>query len=181
MDDKFSKLSNQNDNQTDTSGNFRSSAISDALTIQSVTQRVSMASRRSLARELDKFGLTIPQWTAMRALQQHTRPGCTLNELAEAANQVAATMTGIVDRLVERGLVERQRDTQDRRALRLYLTGAGQELITQVDALQCAQVLKVIEHFSDEERSDFIRLMQLYLNHLTSLSSEEIQTPGSAA
>jgi len=109
--------------------------VADANAIRIVTQRVSMASRRSLARGLDKFNRTIPQWTALRALQHRTRPGCTLNELAEAANQAPATMTGIVDRLVKRNLVERQRDTQDRRALRLYLTPAGVELLSQVDDL----------------------------------------------
>ncbi len=153
----------------------------DAHAIQAVTTRVSMASRRSLAGELVKFNLTIPQWTALRALKQYTRPGCTLNELAEAANQVPATMTGIVDRLVERGLVERQRDTQDRRALRLFLTDGGDNLLDQIDALQNAQVRKVMEHFSKAERMEFIRLMNQYLNHLPSNESQETHTPGSAA
>jgi DNA-binding MarR family transcriptional regulator len=51
----------------------------------------------------------------------------TMRRLAEEAGVAAATMTGIVDRLVARGLVDRQRRSDDRRVVEVVLTDRGRE------------------------------------------------------
>ncbi len=62
---------------------------------------------------------------AVRLLGYHGR--LTMTELAEEAGVAAATMTGIVDRLVGRGLVKRQRRRNDRRVVEVSLTPSGGE------------------------------------------------------
>lgn len=62
---------------------------------------------------------------AVRLLGFHGRR--TMTKLAEEAGVAAATMTGIVDKLVGRGLVERQRRQDDRRVVEVTLTPRGEE------------------------------------------------------
>ena len=86
-----------------------------------------------------------------------------MSELAEASQQVSATMTGIIDRLAERGLAVRQPDPVDRRALRVSLTPEGLELLVQLEHLGQARLARVLVGFSIEERKQIIDLMQAYL------------------
>jgi len=61
------------------------------------------------------------------ALQQLDAPR-SMGELAECMSFHASNVTGLVDRLEERGLVERQVDPNDRRIKILVLTDAGRDL-----------------------------------------------------
>jgi DNA-binding MarR family transcriptional regulator len=51
------------------------------------------------------------------------------HELAELLNVSVATISGIVDRLVEHGMVRRSEDPTDRRVRRLIVTDAGSQLV----------------------------------------------------
>ncbi|MFC5923625.1 MarR family winged helix-turn-helix transcriptional regulator [Micromonospora vulcania] len=56
-------------------------------------------------------------------------------EVAERCFVRPATLTGIVDTLAREGLVERQRDDNDRRSVRLAITPAGRERVAALSAL----------------------------------------------
>src|SRR5512137_319741 len=58
----------------------------------------------------------------------------TMHGLAEAMDVSQASTTGIVDRMEQRGLVERQRDDDDRRVVRVALTDEGRRLIAGMTA-----------------------------------------------
>jgi MarR family transcriptional regulator, organic hydroperoxide resistance regulator len=71
-----------------------------------------------------EFDLSFVQALALRELEEPL----SMRELADRLNCDASNVTGIVDRLEERDLVERQIVPGDRRVKRLVLTDAGQEL-----------------------------------------------------
>ncbi len=50
------------------------------------------------------------------------------SDIGEKLQQVGGTLTGVLDRMEERGFVRRERDRQDRRICRIWLTDAGIEL-----------------------------------------------------
>lgn len=75
----------------------------------------------------NNFGLTIPQLVCLRTLA--TRGALTASELAHAVDLSQATVTGIVDRLVRRGLVTRDRDLVDRRRVVVEITEPGGQLL----------------------------------------------------
>jgi MarR family transcriptional regulator, organic hydroperoxide resistance regulator len=130
--------------------------------LHQISMRLNWASRRHFAHELDTFGLTVPQFIVLHTLYRQSR-GCSMSELAEASLQVSATMTGIVDRLVERGLVQRQRDQADRRSVHIVLDQAGVLLMEQIENKQKERIAYLLEQLSHEERQHMIRLMSLYL------------------
>jgi DNA-binding MarR family transcriptional regulator len=74
----------------------------------------------------ERFGLTLPQ---LRVLHQIRRePGVTTGDLARALGITVSTTSGLVGKLVDRGLVTRTTAPDDRRQLPLRLTEAGAAL-----------------------------------------------------
>ncbi len=72
-------------------------------------------------------GLTLPQLLCLRAIQEGEIGSTTAAAIARRVQLSPATVTGILDRLEREQLVERLRDSADRRKICLFLTPAGLE------------------------------------------------------
>jgi len=81
--------------------------------------------------------LTPTQWAALARLKE--RGPCSQNLLGRLTAMDAATIKGVVNRLVSRGLAETRSDPQDSRRLTIALTNAGRAIIEQ--AIPAAQVI----------------------------------------
>lgn len=85
---------------------------------------------RQTVRELgEEEGLSIPQLDVLRRLREGPSP---MRRLAVQMNCEASNLTGLVDRLESRGLVERQPHPEDRRVKCVGLTEAGEQLGREV-------------------------------------------------
>jgi DNA-binding MarR family transcriptional regulator len=84
------------------------------------------ASRRRFLAVASEFELSPPQVRALGVLEPD-RP-VPMSELAEALHCDNSNVTGIVDRLEDRGLVERRSATHDRRVKMLAVTERGAEV-----------------------------------------------------
>ena len=80
-----------------------------------------------------QFGATRAQWAVLARLDRFE--GLKQSELAEMLDLQPITLTRLVDRLCENGLIERRSDPNDRRAKRLFLTAAARPLLEQLGAL----------------------------------------------
>lgn len=80
-----------------------------------------------------RFDLTEQQWRVLRVLWE--RDATPLLALAEMTLIRAPSLVGVVDRLQRDGLVRRRRSRQDRRVVRICLTGRGKALKTRVTPL----------------------------------------------
>jgi DNA-binding MarR family transcriptional regulator len=74
-----------------------------------------------------RSGLSSPQAWAMTLLDEGGE--LSLGELADRMYAHPSTVSGIVERLVARGIVRRETDVRDRRGIRLSLTPAGRRLL----------------------------------------------------
>ena len=79
------------------------------------------------ARHAVPEGLTLPQFDVL--VQLHRHEAMTPGQLTRELLVTAGNVTGIVDRLVRRGLVERREVPHDRRAVLLRLTGRGRQTV----------------------------------------------------
>jgi len=70
-------------------------------------------------------GVTAPQRSVLRVIAR--QPGASASEVADVVNLHASTVTGILHRLIERGLVLRKRSEDDARKLVLQVTEAGKK------------------------------------------------------
>ncbi|HEY9675438.1 MAG TPA: MarR family transcriptional regulator [Waterburya sp.] len=101
----------------------------EVLAPQSLGYRIkllSMLLSRMFQERLEPFGLTPFHWVVLCCLWQED--GLATSSLGERLQQVGGTLTGVLDRMEERGLVRRERDCRDRRIWRIWLTQAGKEL-----------------------------------------------------
>ena len=77
-----------------------------------------------------RFGMTRAQWAVLLRLER--REGLKQSDLAEELDLQPITLTRLVDRLCDSGLIERRADPNDRRAKRLYLTPAARPLLDRI-------------------------------------------------
>lgn len=76
--------------------------------------------------------------------------------LAEALDVSQASATGIVDRMEQRGLVERRRIDEDRRVVRVALTDEGRRLIAGMAAERREHLAAMLETLTDAELEGFL-------------------------
>jgi len=76
--------------------------------------------------ELAPHGVTPGQYAVLRCLWDEN--GQTARKLADRLSLDGSTITGILDRMEQRGLIEKLADPKDRRALQVMLTETGRKL-----------------------------------------------------
>jgi DNA-binding MarR family transcriptional regulator len=81
---------------------------------------------RAYAPLLAPLGLTYPQYLAMLALWGED--GVSVKRLGEQLGLDSATLTPLLKRLEQQGMVERRRDDRDERVVRIHLTAPGRGL-----------------------------------------------------
>ncbi len=81
----------------------------------------------------------------------------TARNLAEALEVSVASMTGIVDRMEKRSLVERRRGGEDRRVVLVYPTEAGRDVFRDIDRRRREGLARIIERLSDEELAGLLK------------------------
>jgi DNA-binding MarR family transcriptional regulator len=76
------------------------------------------------------FGVTAAQLSALRVLERHGE--MPQSELSEKLFLRGSTVSGMVDRLEERGLISRRRSTTDRRLVAVALAPGGKKLLASI-------------------------------------------------
>jgi len=90
-----------------------------------------------------QFGISRAQWSVLVRLDRSE--GLKQSELAEMLDLQPISLTRLLDRLAENGLIERRDDPNDRRANRLYLTPAARPLLERLEGLGKAMMATVLE------------------------------------
>jgi len=99
---------------------------------------------RTLAdQEARRFGMTRAQWGVLFRLERSE--GLKQSELAELLEIQPITLTRLIDRLCDNGLIERRSDPNDRRAKRLFLTPAARPLLDRLNKLSTDMMTRVLE------------------------------------
>jgi DNA-binding MarR family transcriptional regulator len=85
--------------------------------------------------------------------------GVTQQAIAERMGVAPSRMVAFIDSLEERGLLERRRNPDDRRARALYLTPAGRELLGRAFAVANQHEQRLTSDLSDDERRQLLELL----------------------
>lgn len=112
--------------------------------------------------ELAPYGVTPGQYAVLKCLWDDN--GQTAKQLSERLYLDGSTVTGILDRMENKGLIARQPDPKDRRALRVMLTEKGQALEEPVNnAIELAN-RKALDKL-DPQQSAVLKKLLEDLNH----------------
>lgn len=85
---------------------------------------------QAFSKELRRFDLSLTEWRVCAAL--HHMPHQRLSQLAAHTSTEPSTLSRLVDGMLQRGLLVRDRSDEDARALALSLTEAGMELTLRI-------------------------------------------------
>ena len=102
-------------------------------------------------------GLTGPQALILKALQHD---GLSAGELANRVSLSQGTVTDILNRLEQRGLVTRIRDTEDRRRVHVKTTAAGLELLKQSPSLLQESFIERFNNLQKWEQTQLLASLQ---------------------
>jgi MarR family transcriptional regulator, organic hydroperoxide resistance regulator len=127
--------------------------------------QVSQAYRTLSDNFMDRIGMHRAQASLLCRL--FVNNGLTQSEIAEQLSVQGATITNILQRMEEAGLVTRQRDSEDNRLVRVYLTEAGR----QKERAITEQFLKlegmIFEGMNENDRVRMRSLLQQMLQNMT--------------
>jgi DNA-binding MarR family transcriptional regulator len=122
---------------------------------------------QSMEKELAVTGhdLTFSQFITIKKLADGI---ASVTDLARAAEVHPGAMTRLLDRLEARGLVVRQADPGDRRALLIHLTDAGNAIWKDINLCGQRVLQRATAGMSDAEAGELMRLLELARTNLTS-------------
>ncbi|MFB0918048.1 MAG: MarR family transcriptional regulator [Clostridiaceae bacterium] len=95
------------------------------------------------------LNLTVNEMHTIEAIGKYTSKN--MSEVAELLNITTGTLTISVNRLIEKGYVERMRDEDDRRIVRIKLTDKGMKAFDKHEEYHEEMVNTVLSNLSDEE------------------------------
>jgi len=120
--------------------------------------RFSLVSHRKLEEDLEKLGLTAPQFYVLATIGY--AGGLPFGEIGAKMMVTVSNLTGIVDRLEEKKLVLRKRDENDRRVVHVVLTEKGVKLYKTTIPLfekSIAQIFSALDKRQQKELSVLLR------------------------
>jgi DNA-binding MarR family transcriptional regulator len=137
-----------------------------------ITADVSRLMRTVFDRRMRKLGLTRAQWLALTRL--HRRPGASQQELADMMEIEKAPAGSILDRLQDKGWIERRADATDRRINRIYLTERGERIHAAMLPIAAATIDEALADLSRQEQDRLIGLMMRVKANLTRLAEADV-------
>ena len=123
---------------------------------------------RTFAREaaiaLEPLGLELFEYDALSALRRQGAPfALAATELARETDLSTGAMTNRIDRLEERGFVERRPDEADRRSVIVRLTAAGKRAIDEAIQGRLDAADACLQSLGKGERKELARLLRAVL------------------
>lgn len=99
----------------------------------------------------EKFGTTLPRFDLMAQLER-VEDGLLLGELSRRMMVSNGNVTGLAERLVQAGLIERNALEADRRAVRVRLTTKGRQVFGEMAAAHAEWISDLFADLSEEEQ-----------------------------
>ena len=113
----------------------------------------------------------------LNGLSSHGNHGITQTALAHLLDFGKVALGGIVDRLEDRGLVERRADAKDQRINRVFLTRRGSRILARVSKIGMTMDVRVMRGIPAARQQLLADLLHVMKTNLISLDA----VPGSRA
>jgi len=106
-----------------------------------------------------QHGLSSPQYNVLRILRGAGKPGLNCHEISDRMLKRVPDITRLLDRLVEKDLVDRDRSDEDRRIVVSDITPQGLKLLKAIDNPLKNQVSENFDQFDDNELNRLDKLL----------------------
>lgn len=109
-------------------------------------------------------GISAAQLWALWEL--HRSPGLKVSDLARRLSVHASTISNLLDKLEQGGLVERQRRERDQRIVRIYVTPVGAALLERAPAAPQGELNRALEAMDVDQRLALDRALGVLIAHM---------------
>lgn len=124
-------------------------------------ERTAAVLGHATAEALKPYGITPTQYNVLRILRGAGPAGLCRNEVRDRLVTQVPDVTRLLDRMEETGLVERIRDTADRRMVNTHITRAGLNVLEELDAPIAEIHRRHLGHMSRRDLQQLIELLAL--------------------
>ena len=107
---------------------------------------------------LSNYTITPPQFVALQWL--HESGDMTIGDLSNKTYLAFSTTTDLVDRMEKNELVQRVRDEQDRRVVRIHLLPEGERIIQEVIEKRQNYLRDLLQEFEVDEAQELLKLLK---------------------
>ncbi|WP_106495382.1 MarR family winged helix-turn-helix transcriptional regulator [Lentibacillus sp. Marseille-P4043] len=133
--------------------------------IRELLDKLCARRRRSYSSSLRPFNVYVGQDHALRELWKGE--GVTQSQLSERMGCEPLTVTNMIKKLEDNGLISRQRGGEDGRVSRVYLTSEGRALQQPVQEVLRNEQEKMLDDILPEERLLLHRLLQQMVENIS--------------
>lgn len=120
--------------------------------------RFNLVSNKKLQDDLERLDLTPPQFYVLATIGY--AGGLPFGEIGEKMMVTVSNLTGIVDRLEEKQLVLRERDSRDRRVVRVRLTDKGSKVYRNTIPLFEKSISQFFSPLSKTQQKELAALLR---------------------
>jgi DNA-binding MarR family transcriptional regulator len=121
---------------------------------------------------LVRLGISMTQLHVMHLLERHGE--LPMSHLAEMLDVSLSAGTGLVDRVEERGFVERIRVPSDRRVVLVRITAAGRQMLEDMELLRTEMIQRVLDELDDDQLAGVAASMTSLRTALASALGDEV-------
>lgn len=121
--------------------------------------RTASVVRRALSRVVEPSGLSLAQYNALRIVRGAGPEGIATLAVRERMIEEGTTITRLLDKLEDAGLIRRERAAEDRRLVLSRVTEAGERLLDELDPLVDAADTTAMDALDGEELAAFISML----------------------
>jgi DNA-binding MarR family transcriptional regulator len=121
--------------------------------------RTASVVRRAIERVVEPHGLSLAQYNALRIVRGAGTGGIPTLAIRERMIEEGTTITRLLDKLEEAGLIRRERSFPDRRQVICHATDAGARLLDQLDPLVDASDVAAVATLADADVEALVRLL----------------------
>jgi DNA-binding MarR family transcriptional regulator len=140
-----------------------------------VVQNVMRAAHRLRAilnTHFGQFELTDIRYAVLQAIRETASNGCSQKELADHLNQTESSISTLIERMRQSGLLYRLPSTVDRRRKVLLLSELGRETLARAEEIHSRRMASLLTCFNAGEKSALSKLLKAWVEELTRLSAE---------
>lgn len=121
-------------------------------------RRAALAVIAVFLKRMEPYGLRPVDFSVLSLIAHN--PGVTSRQICAALDILPPNLVGMIKDMEKQGWVEKREHPADRRAQGLHLTGLGQRLQGEAQAVVASLENEAITHLTDSERVTLLRLLQ---------------------
>jgi len=147
------------------------SLLQNAEFIRKSIQNLNQYFEKNIQKSVEQTGFTVPQMRVIEQVVDHK--GISIKEISQNLPMTQSTVSGIVERLIHKGILMKKTNTSDKRAVQIFPTEAVYQFLEK-DRIQYVNqsVLGVLNRLSQDEQAVVIKGLCLLVDAVEGLKGE---------